>query len=249
MTNPVYDMIAQTLSQKVSHTAAKTILHAVLKEQGLTAENVSVSEMQELLQGPLLGRLTAVLPPEQAREQVDELVQRLKNEFPKAPTLFTEVGAIWETGDNGEPSPPAMATSTPQTWEDPFEFAEDDFEFDDPEYQTAVENRVYDLNDTGDQERVIQDLGRMQGILGIMVTTHNGQLLQAKAIQEPSQLGNVIETIHNIFDHRLKLMSLDLEHQVVCLRMLNNFCIAIIANSNVNTGLLLAELRQIDIQG
>lgn len=250
MTNAVYDMIVQSLSQKMSKIAAETMLQAVLKEKGLTGDSVSVSQMQEMLEGPLLGRLTAVWPPEQARAEAESLLGRLRSEFPKAPTLFTDVGAIWD--DNNPDNPPeqtqAQASSQPQSWQEPFEFEEDDFEFDDPEYQAVRSAKQYNLSQSSDQESLIQELGRMQGIISIMITRDDGEMLQFKATREPTNIKDIISSVEYLFRKRLKLMSFDLDKQVICLRPLGEYYVAVVAGTQANIGRLLAELQQLEIK-
>ncbi|MFC6661462.1 hypothetical protein [Deinococcus multiflagellatus] len=63
MTNAVYTMIVRALSGVVSDRAAETMLRSVLREQGLSAETVTAQDMQKVLSGPLLARLSTVLPP------------------------------------------------------------------------------------------------------------------------------------------------------------------------------------------
>ena len=90
MTNAVYSMTVRALSGVVSDRAAEMMLRAVLRDQGYAPESVTAGEMQSLLSGPLLERLTLAMPPVQARQTLQRLSAQLAAQYPKAPTLFLE---------------------------------------------------------------------------------------------------------------------------------------------------------------
>lgn len=224
-TNAVYTLIVRALSGIVSERAAETMLRAALGEQGLTPEGVNAQDMQRVLSGPLLARVGNVLPPQRARSELRNLAAQLQAQYPKAPTLFLEPAA---------------------TWEDPGDLSADDFEFDDPEYTSAPTERRYDLGSAAGQQALIQDLGRIQGVQGILVCRANGEVLREKALSGVGNLGSVIAATAMLFQRRsLSLMSADMGKQTVCMRPVGGYCVAVVAGPGVNIGRLLSELQQI----
>ncbi|GMA15696.1 roadblock/LC7 domain-containing protein [Deinococcus metallilatus] len=233
MTNAVYTLIVRALSGIVSERAAETLLRAALREQGLTAEGVSAREMQRLLSGPLLTRLAGVLPPERARAELRALAAQLQKHDPKAPTLFAAPAAAWDETNSTR-------------WDDAEDFSADDFEFDDPEYTAAAAERCYALDTAAGQEALIQDLGRMPGVQGVLVCRASGEVLRERALTDTKNLGGVIAATAMLFQKRaLNLMSADMGGQTVCMRPLGTYCVAVVAGPQVNIGRLLAELQQV----
>lgn len=238
MSNSVYNLIAQALTGSVSDRAAETMLQASLKESGLSPDDISPEEMQRVLSGPLMTRLSAVLPANRARAELLTLSRELEKQYPKAPTLFTDVGsfAAWDDTLISPMSP----------WNDAPDLTADDFEFDDPEFSAALATRTFKLSEDRGQEELIQHLGRMQGVQGVMVCRSNGEVLRVKAMRDAKGLSAVIAATALLFQKRnLKLMSADLGGQTICMRPLGLYCVAVIAGSQVNIGRLLAELQQI----
>ncbi|MDO4245640.1 MAG: roadblock/LC7 domain-containing protein [Deinococcus sp.] len=282
MPNAVYTMTLQTLAQSVSERGAEALLTAALQERNLSPDEVSAAQMQLVLAGPLGHRLSTILTPERARMELGTLAQRLENEYPKAPTLFTDIGAFtnWDqveptvtdwtgTGDFSEeqagkpewandptpaaqtapvhaaPVPPRPVAAEADDFGDD-DFGDDDFEFDDPEYAAPLQGRQYALARSEEQDALIRDLGRMQGVLGVVVTRANGEILKVRALRDASRLGSVIAaTAMLLRQSGLKLLSADLGGQTVCMRPLGEHCVAVIAGPQVNVGRLLAELQQI----
>ncbi|WP_240319226.1 roadblock/LC7 domain-containing protein [Deinococcus wulumuqiensis] len=301
-------MSLQALARSVSERGADALLKAALRERDLSPEDVTAAQMQLVLTGPLVHRLSTILSPEQARSELGALAARLEHEFPRTPTLFTDVGSFspWDEGSavnessavsdwdhagdlrgaaggssdgrkNGQPSgaSPLGASSlgassfgarplgaspvraspvradTPEG--DDFEgdeFGADDFEFDDPEYAAAPSTRHYALSGEAGQDALIRDLGRMQGVLGVMVTRENGEVLRVGALRDVTQLGSVIAATGLLLRQRgLKLLAADLGQQTVCMRPLGNYSVAVIAGPQVNVGRLLTELQQLEASG
>lgn len=300
MPNAVYTMTLQTLAQSVSERGAEALLTAALRERNLSPDEVTSAQMQAVLTGPLIHRLSTILTPERARMELEVLVQRLENDYPKAPTLFTDIGAFtnWDqaeptvtdwtgTGDfsTEQAGKPAWAADVAPVLEtapleaspvqastvqigavqaDPVptrqaasqtvgtstagadDFGADDFEFDDPEYAAPLQGRQYALDLGEEQDALIRDLGRMQGVLGVVVTRASGEILKVRALRDASRLGSVIAATALLLRERgLKLLSADLGGQTVCMRPLGQHCVAVIAGPQVNVGRLLAELQQI----
>lgn len=241
MTNSVYNMISQALASSVSQRAADTMLQASLKESGLTAESVTPADMQDLLNGPLLTRLSAALPPSRAREEVMLISRQLERKYPKAPTLFTDVGSLAAWDDT--------IISPVNAVHDGFELSEDDFEFDDPDFGGTLEQRSFDLSADAGREALIQHLGRMQGVQSVMISKGNGEVLKFKAMRDPKGLSSVMAATALLFQKRkLKLMSADLGNQTVCMRPVGPYSVAVVAGTQVNVGRLLAELQQVEAQ-
>ncbi|WP_291425649.1 roadblock/LC7 domain-containing protein [Deinococcus sp.] len=238
MTNSVYHMIVQALTSSVSARAAETMLQAALKEKGLNAAEVTPEQMQGVLFGPLKTRLTAALPSARAEAELTALSKLLERQFPKAPTLFTDVGSFASWDDTLiSPTNPAH---------DGNELGADDFEFDDPEFSTGLSLRTFDLTTEVGQEDLIKHLGRMQGVQGVLVSLSSGEVLRVKAMRDAKGLSAVIAATALLFQKRhLKLMSAQLGEQTVCMRPLGTYCIAVIAGPQVNIGRLLAELQQL----
>lgn len=242
MTNAVYSMIVRALAGSVSERAAETMLRAALREQNLTSEGVSALEMQRVLSGPLLNRLSVVLPQARARAELRALASRLEVQYPKAPTLFSETipVATWDEG--------AIMTNTGTHWQEPYDLNADDFEFDDPDYTGPVGVRLYALGSTSGQDDVILDFARMQGVMGVMVCRSTGEVLRVRALRDAAGLSGVVAATALLFQKRaLTLMSADLGGQTVCMRPLGQYCVAVVAGPQVNVGRLLAELGQIQV--
>lgn len=262
MPNAVYTKTVQALAQSISDRGAEALLLAALRESDFSPSDVTASQMQLILSGPMLNRLSTVLTPERARRELRAISQQLSQEYPKAPTLFTDLGtfAEWdnlkanavsdwtETDDLSRPAPAAHAPQ-PSPTDPSSDFDADDFEFDDPEYGTSLQERRYALGQSEGQDAVIRDLGRMQGVLGVVVTRPTGELLRVKALRDASRLGSVIAATALLFRQRgLKLLSVDLGGQIICMRPLGEYCVTVIAGPQVNIGRLLAELQQIEAQ-
>lgn len=263
MPNAVYTKTVQALAQSISDRGAEALLLAALRESDFFPSDVTASQMQLVLSGPMLNRLSTVLTPERARRELRAISELLSQEYPKAPTLFTDLGtfAEWDNlnanavsdwtgaGDLGSPvATPKESESEPVVMLDS-DFDADDFEFDDPEYSTSLQERRYALGQPEGQDAVIRDLGRMQGVLGVVVTRPTGELLRVKALRDASRLGSVIAATALLFRQRgLKLLSVDLGGQIICMRPLGDYCVTVIAGPQVNIGRLLAELQQIEAQ-
>lgn len=238
MTNSVYNMIAQALSASVSARAAETMLQAALKEKGLSPDTVTAPEMQDVLSGPLMMRLSAAIPPARARAELLLLSRSLAEQYPKAPTLFTDVGSFASWDDT--------TISPINPMHDAPDLTADDFEFDDPEFSSGLSERTFALGEASGQEALIQHLGRMQGVQGVMVSRANGEVLRVKAMRDAKGLSAVIAATAMLFQKRkLSLMSVDLVTQTVCMRPIGSYCVAVVAGPHVNIGRLLAELQQV----
>lgn len=238
MTNSVYNLIAQALTGSVSERAAETMLQAALKESGLSPEDITPEEMQRVLSGALRTRLSAVLPANRAKAELKALAKELEKNYPKAPTLFTDVGSFASWDDT--------LISPMSPWNDAPDLTADDFEFDDPEFSAGLSTRSFKLSEERGQEELIQHLGRMQGVQGVMVSRSTGEVLRVKAMRDAKGLSAVIAATAMLFQKRnLKLMSADLGGLTVCMRPLGPYCVAVIAGPQVNIGRLLAELQQI----
>ena len=238
MTNAVYTMTVRALSGVVSERAAETMLRAVLREQNFVAETVTAQEMQQVISGPLLSRLETVMPATRARKELLSLAGQLEAKYPKAPTLFTAhvPHASWDDAGGGT-----------TIWNDLL-LSADDFEFEDPEYGGALEGRSYDLSTTLDQDALIQLLGKLSGVQGVMVCRASGEVLRSRSVRDPAGLGSVVAASAMLFQRRsLRLLSADLGGQTVCMCPLGGYCVAVIANSQANVGRLLVELQQLRV--
>lgn len=128
------------------------------------------------------------------------------------------------------------------------DFSEDDFEFDDPELGGTLSKQVFNLSDANGQEALIQHLGRMQGVQGIMISRPSGEVLREKAVRDSRSLSSVMAATAMLFGKRgLRLMSVDLGTQTVCMTPLGSYLVAVVAGSQVNIGRLLAEMEQLEV--
>lgn len=239
MTNAVYTMIVRALSGVVSERAAETMLQSILREHSLSADTVTAQDMQKVLSGPLLARLSMVLPQARARQELLVLAKDLEKQYPKAPTLFTEnvPFAAWDD------SPDATQTG----W-DAVNLGVDDFEFEDPEYSLGAQARTYRLETALGQEELLQDLARLSGVQGVMVCRSTGEVLRVKAIKEATGLGGVVAATAMLFQKRsLRLMSVELGGRTVCMRPLGEYCVAVVVGAQSNVGRLLVELQQVKV--
>ncbi|ANC72662.1 roadblock/LC7 domain-containing protein [Deinococcus radiodurans] len=276
MPNAVYTLSLQALARSVSERGADALLTAALRERQLSPEDVTAAQMQLVLAGPLVHRLSTILSPEQARAELSALSTQLDSSFSSTPTLFTDVGTLndWDTGpavsewtgegdlrggNSGVTATREAATqdtaiqdtgSAVATDPAPDHLGADDFEFDDPEYAAAPSTRHYALNGEAGQDALIRDLGRMPGVLGVMVTRENGEVLRVKALRDVTQLGSVMAATGLLLRQRgLKLLAADLGQQTVCMRPLGPYSVAVIAGPQVNVGRLLTELQQLEASG
>ncbi|WP_309571454.1 roadblock/LC7 domain-containing protein [Deinococcus sp.] len=237
MTNAVYTMIVRALGRLVSDRAAESMLRTALRDLRLSPDTVTGADMQRVLSGPLLSRLSTVLPHERARQELLGLSRQLESTDVKAPTLFTQPGpsASWEEHSD------ATATS----W-DQLDLDVDDFEFDDPDSALTSTGQSYDLDSPLGQEELLQNLGRLSGVQGVMVCRANGEVLRVRAIREAAGLGSVVAASAMLFQQRsLRLLSAELGGRTVCVRPLGAYCVAVIVNSQSNVGRLLVELQQL----
>lgn len=239
MTNAVYTLIVRALSGIVSDRAADTMLRASLRESGLSPDTVTAAQMQAVLRGPLLARLSGLLPPERARAELQTLAAEVQARYPKAPTLFLPPAAAWDENS------PEQAWTAP-VWEDPVDttLSADDFEFDDPDYTVLPGERSYALEKEADQDALIAHLGRMTGVQGVLVCRATGEVLRERSLSGAASLGGVIAATALLFQKRaLRLMSADLGGRTVCMRPLGACCVAVVAGPQVNVGRLLTELQ------
>ena len=272
MPNDVYTMSLQALARSVSERGADALLKAALRDRDLSPEDVTAAQMQLVLTGALVHRLSTILSPEQARAELGALTARLEREFPRTPTLFTDVGSFspWDesstvnessavsdwnhAGDlRGAGAADASLSGAEDLGEEDFgedDFGADDFEFDDPEYAAAPSTRHYALSGEAGQDALIRDLGRMQGVLGVMVTRENGEVLRVGALRDVTRLGSVVAATSLLLRQRgLKLLAADLGQQTVCMRPLGQYSVAVVAGPQVNVGRLLTELQQLEASG
>ncbi|GHF59308.1 hypothetical protein HNQ07_003890 [Deinococcus metalli] len=237
MTNAVYTMIARALGKLVSDRAAESMLRTALRDLRLSQDTVTGTDMQRVLSGPLLARLSPVLTPERARRELVALSRQLEAADVKAPTLFTLPGpsASWEEHSD--------ATAT--HW-DQLDLDVNDFEFDDPDAALVTAGQTYDLDSPLGQEELLQNLGRLSGVQGVMVCRANGEVLRVRAIRDAAGLGAVVAASALLFQQRgLRLMSAELGGRTVCMRPLGAHCVAVIVNSQSNVGRLLVELQHL----
>ncbi|CAM3620558.1 dynein regulation protein LC7 [Deinococcus saxicola] len=239
MTNAVYTMTVHALTGVVSARAAETMLQALLREQHLRPDTVTAQDLQRLLSGPLLARLSMVLPEARARQELLALARQLTAEHPKAPTLMTQMAPFAAWNDDSDAGGLSLAH---------LNLGADDFEFDDPEYVSVGLGRTYDLSSVDGQEELLRELARFSGVQGVMVCRASGEVLQSRAIAGASGLGGVVAATALLLGGRtLRLMSADLGGRTVCMRPLGEYCVAVVVGAQANVGRILVELQGLQV--
>lgn len=253
MTNPVYTLTVRALSGLVSERAADTLLRGALRDQGLAPEGVNAREMQRVIEGPLLGRLSGVLPAAQARAELGALAQHLsRQEAPVPAPRAVSPAVTWDEppgteltrwDDDPSDGPSDDLGGGP---DDGPSLHADDFEFDDPDYTAPLETRAWALGDPDGQDALIAHLARMTGVQGVLICRASGEVLRERSLSGAANLGGVIAATALLFQKRgLRLMSADLGGRTVSMRPLGGYCVAVVAGPGVNVGRLLAELLQL----
>jgi hypothetical protein len=241
MPTPVYTLVVNALSRSVSERAADTMLRAALKDASVAPDSVTAQEMQTVLFGPLLRRLTSVLPPVQATRDLRTLSRQITEHHPKALTLFVDPeGPLhWnslndqQAGDSSETAPVVLGA--------------DDFEYDDPDFSAFQgEARQYDLSTGAGQEALLANLARQPGVQGVVICDQSGQVLLSRANKGEKALSSIVAATVMLFRHKsLSILCADLGQVKVCMRPLGAYCVAVLAGEQVNIGRVISELQQL----
>ena len=247
----------------ISVVALQQVLDRILQEQGLDAEQLSAEQLQVLL-FPVLDRAYADLLEEDERRRMlrglsEQLVaQELGAVFAPAaaaPALTDSAltdSALTDSAltDSAQADSVLAGPAQPaEEGEEDWDFGEDEFEFEDPEYLAAPAARAYDLSQHADQNRLIADLGRVSGVQSVMVCRENGEVVQVRSLKDLSALGGVVAaTVLLLRGRSLRLMSAQVGGTVVCVRPLGSYAVAVLAGPEVNVGRLLSELGQVQAE-
>lgn len=78
MVNSVYALVCEALSGLVSRRAAESMVRDALRSAGTSVDRVTAREMRDVLKGPVLSRLQAIIPVAQARGEIRILLGRLE---------------------------------------------------------------------------------------------------------------------------------------------------------------------------
>ena len=239
MPTPVYTLVINALSSSVSERAADTMLRAALKDAQLGPDSVTAQEMQSVLSGPLLRRLTTVLPQAQATLDLRLLSRKVAEQHPRALTLFRD-----------PEGPLQWDTISDELIEDQLagkDLAADDFEFDDPDFSAfAGEQRRYDLSTPAGQEELLADLARQPGVQGVVICALDGRVLRSRANKGEKVLSSIVAATVMLFRNRsLRILCADLGQVKVCMRPLGEYCVAVLAGEQVNIGRVITELQQL----
>ena len=236
MPTPVYILVVDALCGSVSERAAETMLRDALKDAQLAADTVTPQEMQAVLSGPLLRRLSAVLPSQQAGRTLRSVSRRVVEKNPRAPTLFLDPeGPLhWDSLDEGAASG---------------ELSADDFEYDDPDYSAFQgEGRSYDLSGEAGQDELLSDLARQPGVQGVVLCAQDGRVLRSRAQQGGAAVGSIVAATILLFrSRRLSILSADLGSVKVCMRPLGAYCVAVLGGEQVNIGRIITELQGLKV--
>ncbi|MDO4264153.1 MAG: hypothetical protein Q4C67_08135, partial [Deinococcus sp.] len=218
--------------------------------RGLSAGNLSAEQLQEWL-FPTLDRAYAGLLDEDSRRGMlrslsEQLVAQelgavfaptaLSTAAPDSAATDTAVTGTAATGPvQTAPAMPAQEADEGVADED-WDFGEDEFELEDPEYLNAPVTRAYDLGQSADQSRLIADLGRVSGVQSVMICRENGEVMQMRSLKDLSALGSVVAaTVLLLRGRSLRLMSAQVGGTVVCVRPLGSYAVAVLASPEVNS--------------
>jgi hypothetical protein len=272
MPTPVYDLVAHALTGAVSARAADTLLRAALRDAQVSPDSVGPAQMQDVLRGPLLGRLEGVLSPQQASRELQQVARRISSTFPPEPVLYQDpagplhwagvgdvparapvatAGAAVPAEPAGSPAGAAQRPPLGRTDLPPQEaLGEDDFEFDDPDYSAFEgDRRRYPLNTLGEQDALLADLARQAGVQGVVLCNLAGQVLRGRAPRgSADKLGAIVAaTVLVLQQRQLNILCADLGSIKVCIRPLGHCCVAVLAGEGANVGRLMTGLGQIEI--
>ncbi|RTR29909.1 roadblock/LC7 domain-containing protein [Deinococcus radiophilus] len=215
----------------------RAVLDTTLEQQGLSGRTLEADQLEVLLFPELDSRLenaidTGVLSAEDRRAALRHISELLAAQQLEA---MMPGGAAQQN-----------ASALDDLAEDDWEFGEDDFELDDPEYVSAPSLRRYDLSQSADQDRLITELGRVSGVQSVMVCRQNGEVVQSRSLNDLTKLGSVVAaTVMLLRGRSLRLMSAQVGGTVVCVRPMGEHAVAVLADPGVNIGRLLSELGQL----
>lgn len=121
----------------------------------------------------------------------------------------------------------------------------DDFEFEDPgaDLPDEVSWREYDLRLVEQQDLLLSDLARFDGVQGVLLCDEGGQVLRSRMTRGAGQLGAVMAATAMMLRSRpWRIMWADLGGQTVYIRPLGRHYVALLAGSHSNLGRLTLEL-------
>lgn len=238
---------AQEQGQPMMATSFQRVLDDTLAARGWTSESLTAEQLQGLLFPDLDRAYSSLLDEEPRRRMLREISELLAAQ---------ELGAIFTPkvaeADLGLTEPKAAASHSAaenadsEEDDEDWDFGEDEFELEDPEYLAAQETRAYNLTESSEQSRLITDLGRISGVQSVMVCRQNGEVLDSRSLRDLSSLGGVVAaTVLLLRGRSLRLMSAQVGSTIVCVRPLGEYAVAVLADPSVNIGRLLSELGQV----
>lgn len=193
----------------------------------------SAGEAEALLAGALrkLGIERDTLGPAQA----PALLETLRPALGDLP-LWPQLTALAVPGTD------LPGTGDPAAGED---FGGDDFEFEDPEHAVfASDVRVYDLADAAEQDRLLVDLARNEGVLGALLCDARGQPLRMRLPRGGEEIARVAAVTAQMLKRPWRLLTMQLGEQHLSVRPLGEHMVAVVSEG-ANLGRLLAELQLI----
>lgn len=127
----------------------------------------------------------------------------------------------------------------------PDDFGGDDFEFEDPEHAVfASDARVYDLGDAAEQDRLLVDLARNEGVLGALLCDARGQPLRMRLPRGGEEIARVAAVTAQMLKSPWRLLTMQLGNQHLSVRPLGGHMVAVVSEG-ANLGRILAELQLI----
>ena len=231
----------------LSAAPLQQIFDRTLVAQGWTPASLTAEQLQSILFPTLDQAYGGLLNDERRKRMLNGLAEQLA--AMELGATFAPRAAVTVPSGLAEELENASAADKSSDDED-WDFGEDEFELEDPEYMAAPVARAYNLDTESDQSRLISDLGRVSGVQSVMVCRRSGEVVQARSLKDLSSLGNVVAaTVLLLRERSLRLMSAQVGRTVVCVRPLGGYAVAVLADPSVNIGRLLGELGQLQVEG
>lgn len=112
MTNDICQLIEEGLSDLMAPRAARRVLSRALRAEGYRAEQVSASEMQLVLQGPLREQLEQLLPGDAVRHRLRQLERQLRRREEREAAAVSEAANAEQAAQGASGVALKLATSS-----------------------------------------------------------------------------------------------------------------------------------------
>ena len=246
-------LFAAAQEQNVPAEELRRVLDMALAARGWQPQTLSSDDLQALLFPELDTAYSALLAEEPRQRMLRRIAEQLAAQelgaffSPDAEEAQSSLADISDAplAASAPAAPPAAAEQDGD--DEDWDFGEDEFEFEDPEYLAAQSVRRHDLAQEAEQGRLIADLGHITGVHSVLVCRQNGEVLQSRSLGDTAGLGSVVAAAVLLLRGRgLRLMSAQLSDTVLVLRPLGDHVVAVLAQPSVNIGRLLSELSGLE---